>query len=100
MRRAILDIDEKTGLAEMRALVDSDDIDQMNMEMRRADPRGFTQGKTLRRVANIDGEEYQALLMKLDRDALDFEASGRRDKTALRRLLARYPQWKCSEGGV
>ncbi len=88
------------GLAEMRVLVDSDDIDQLNADERRAFGRGFTQGRTMRKLANIDADEYNALLMNMDSDALDFEASGRSDRCALNRLLARFPAWRASEGGI
>jgi hypothetical protein len=36
----------------------------------------------------------------MDRDALDFLASGYSDRRALRRLLSRFPEWRCSEGAV
>ena len=93
-------IENDRGLAEMRVLVDSDDIDKLNADERRTFGKGFTRGRTMRKLANIDGEEYNALLMNMDKDALDFEASGRSDRQALRRLLARFPAWRCSEGGI
>ena len=100
MQRTILEYDEKTGLAAMRALVDSDETDAFNADERRRIGRGFTQGGTMRQLANINILEYNALLMNMDRDALDFEASGMRDMRALRRLLVRFPAWRCSEGGI
>lgn len=84
----------------MRALVDSDDLDRANAEERRISGTGFTRGRTMRKLANIDGDEYNALLAKMDRDALDFEASGRSSRKTLNRLLVRFPAWRCSEGGI
>lgn len=100
MRQDIFLEDERRGLAEMRVLVDSDDIDKLNAEERRRLGKGFTQGRTMQKLANIDADEYNALLMNMDRDALDFEASGRSDRKALIRLLTRFPVWRCSEGGL
>lgn len=85
---------------ELRVLVNSDDIDEMNATERKTFGRGFSTGRTMRKLANIDADEYNALLLNLDRDALDFEASGQRDRNALNRLLARFPAWRCSEGGI
>ena len=83
----------------MRAFVDSDDMDEFNAERRKLG-KGFTKAGTGRWVANIDVDEFNALLMKMDKDALDLEASGWRDVRALRRLLTRFPAWRCSEGGI
>lgn len=83
----------------MRSLVVSDDIDELNAQERKQG-KGFTAGRTMRKLANIDADEYNALLMKMDKDALDLEASGWRDMRALRRLLTRFPAWRCSEGGI
>jgi hypothetical protein len=84
----------------MRSLVDSAPIDELNAELRRRNPRGFTQGQGMRHVANIDIDEYALLLAAKDKDALAFELSGRTDRAAFRRLLARFPEWRASEGGV
>ena len=100
MRREAIEYDERRGLAEMRVLVDSGATDECNAAERRSVGKGFTHGRTMRKLANIDADEYNALLMNMDRDALDFEASGRSDRRVLNRLLARFPAWRCSEGGV
>jgi hypothetical protein len=99
MRKDIITEDEQ-GRVEMRGLVDSGDIDELNAGLRLILGKGFTGGGTFRHTANIDRDEWAALLMNMDRDALDFEASRWSDKDALRRLLRRFPQWRCSEGGV
>ena len=69
MQRTILEYDEKTGLAAMRALVDSDATDAFNADERRRIGRGFTQGGTMRQLANINILEFNALLMNMDKDA-------------------------------
>jgi hypothetical protein len=100
MRRDILEADERQGRVEMRGLVDSTDIDEMNARERILLGRGFTSVGGFRKVANVDGEELMALCMRGDCDALDFAASGYSDRRALRRLLRKFPQWRCSEGCV
>lgn len=99
-REAFYETEKDRGPAEMRVLVDSDHIDELNADERRRFGKGFTRGRTMRKLANIDADEYNALLMNMDGDALDFEASGRSDRRALNRLLARFPAWRCSEGGI
>ena len=99
MRREILKIDDN-GRAEMRVLVDSDATDALNAQERLLRGKGFTQGRTMRKLANIDPEELNALCMNMDKDALDFVASGYSDKKSLKRLLVRFPAWRCSEGGI
>jgi hypothetical protein len=99
MRKDIITEDEQ-GRVEMRGLVDSDDIDKFNAGLRSFLGNGVTKGGTFRYVANIDGDEYNAFLLNMDKDALDFEASERKDKQAFGRLLKRFPAWRISDGGV
>ena len=98
MRRDVIE-DEK-GRVEMRGLVDSDDTDALNAIERLYLGKGFTKKRTLRKVANVDLDELHVLALMGDKDALDFMASGHSDQRAFRRLLARNPQWRCSEGRV
>lgn len=51
-----------------------------------------------RLVANIPVEEAAMLEAQKDLDYLSFSLNG--DKAAFRRLLARFPYWRCSEGGI
>ena len=99
MRQEILELDDN-GRAEMRVFVDSDGVDALNAQERLLNGKGFTQGRTMRKLANIDPEELNALCMNMDKDALDFVASGYSDKKALKKLLVRFPAWRCSEGGI
>lgn len=51
-----------------------------------------------REVARIPMEEAAMLEAMYDMDYLAFTRNG--DKAALRRLLKRFPYWRCSSGGV
>ena len=100
MRQDVLDIDEKQGSVEIRSLVDSTSLDAANSEEKRLIGKGFTQNHTMRKIANIDPNDWHLLLLQMDKDALAFEASGMTDKKAFKRLLLRFPEWRCSEGGI
>jgi hypothetical protein len=99
MRKDVITEDER-GRVEVRGLVNSDDIDRLNADEAVFLGKGFTKGRTMRKVANIDPDELSALCIAGDSDALDFMASGYSDRKALRRLLVRFPQWRCSEGAI
>ncbi len=51
-----------------------------------------------REIAAIPHEEAAMLEAQKDIDWLSFSRNG--DKNALRRLLKRFPYWRCSEGGI
>lgn len=91
---------DRQGRVEMRVLVDSSGTDKMNAEERKVSGKGFTSGGNMRKVANIDPDELHALMANGDKDALDFALSGYSDRRALRRLLYRFPLWRCSEGAL
>ena len=59
------------------------------------DERGNVAGRL---VANIPVEEAAMLEAQKDLDYLSFTRNG--DKNAFRRLLKRFPYWRCSEGGI
>ena len=59
------------------------------------DERGNISGRL---VAQIPADEAAMLEHVKDIDYLSFSRNG--DKTALRRLLKRFPYWRCSEGGI
>ena len=59
------------------------------------DDRGRIQGRV---VANIPAPDAARLEAEYDLDWLAFSRNN--DKAALRRLLARFPYWRCSSGGV
>ena len=84
----------------LRILVDSEETDKLNCIERKLLGKGMTAGGNMRKVANIDEEELYALMANGDIDALDFAHSGYSDKYALRRLLQKFPRWRCSEGAI
>ena len=51
-----------------------------------------------REIARIPAEEAAMLETLCDIDYLSFSRNG--DKNAFRRLLARYPHWRCASGGI
>lgn len=59
------------------------------------DERGKIAGRL---VAQIPVEEAAMLEAMKDIDYLSFSRNG--DKAAFRRLLQRFPYWRCSEGGI
>ena len=100
MRQDVLDIDEKQGSVEIRSLVDSTSLDAANAEEKRLIGNGFTRSRNMRKIANIDPNDWHLLLLQMDKDALAFESSGMTDRKAFKRLLNRFPAWRCSEGGI
>lgn len=51
-----------------------------------------------RHIANIPVEEAAMLRAVYDIDFLSFDMNG--DRNALRRLLKRFPHWRCAEGRI
>ena len=98
MREMFVDVDG-SGV-KLRILVDSEETDKLNHIERKLLGKGMTAGGNMRKVANIDEEELYALIANGDIDALDFAHSGYSDKYALRRLLQKFPRWRCSEGAI
>lgn len=59
------------------------------------DRRGNLEG---REIARIPVEEAAMLKAQYDLDYLSFSENG--DKSAFKRLLKRFPHWRCCEGGI
>lgn len=51
-----------------------------------------------REIARIPADEAAMLEAQFDLDYLSFSRNN--DKAALKRLLKRFPYWKCCEGGI
>ena len=51
-----------------------------------------------RHIADIPTDEAAMLEAQYDLDYLSFSRNG--DKNAFRRLLQRFPHWRCCEGGI
>ena len=80
----------------------TDDEQRLNWEMLQKNGKGFIRDEhgavSGRLVANIPVEEAAMLETMCDLDYLSFSRNN--DKAAFRRLLKRFPHWKCCEGGV
>ncbi|MBQ4431880.1 MAG: hypothetical protein II877_10280 [Synergistaceae bacterium] len=86
---------------ELTTHINTDDVERENWRRVQAgkgfmyDSRGTLAG---REIARIPAEEAAMLEAQYDIDYLSF--SRNQDKNALRRLIARFPHWRCSEGGI
>ena len=82
--------------------INTDDEARLNWETTQDVGKGFIyneRGKLAgREVARIPVEEAAMLEALCDIDYLSFSRNN--DKAAFRRLLQRFPHWKCCEGGV
>jgi hypothetical protein len=101
MRDSVLETDEKTGLVTLTVHVDTSDSDRLNALERKEAGRGFSPGGLFRAVAEIPEDFLMSLFMMGDRDAVPLRISSdpQERRRALRRLLARYPEFRISEGG-
>ena len=81
--------------------INTDDTERENWRQAQAgkgfirDERGHVAGRV---VAQIPVEEAAMLEAQKDLDYLSFTRN--RDKAAFKRLLKRFPYWRCSEGGI
>ncbi|MBQ9566193.1 MAG: hypothetical protein IJU98_11465 [Synergistaceae bacterium] len=99
------ELEIKGGGEEFRLVshADTDDAERLNWETAQANGKGFirrggdgeVQGRL---VAQIPPEEAAMLEARYDLDWLAFTHN--RDRAAFRRLLKRFPHWRCCEGGV
>lgn len=95
------DIQERDGDITLSNHINTDDIERENWNMVQEgkgfirDEHGHVSGRL---VANIPVEEAAMLEAMKDLDYLSFSRNN--DKTAFRRLLARFPHWRCAEGGI
>lgn len=83
---------------ELRTFVDTEELDALNAEARRRNPMGWTAARTMRLAARIDGDFLNGLIAIRDKDACDWEFSNGQNRKALRRLLARFPEMRVSDG--
>jgi hypothetical protein len=99
MRQSILDTRDDRDIT-LVTHIDTERLDALNAESRRANPSGFTRRRSMRLVARIDAAFLNGLIAVGDKDACDWEFSNGQDRAALRRLLAKWPEMRVSEGGV
>lgn len=82
--------------------LNTDDAERLNWHQAQSAGKGFMRGEkgeiNGRLVAQIPPEEAAMLEHNLDLDWLSFTRN--HDRAAFRRLLKRFPYWKCCEGGV
>ena len=80
--------------------VNTDEIERENWQ-RTQQGNGFIResGKLVgREIAQIPVEEAAMLDANYDLDYLAFSRNN--DRAALRRLLTRFPHWRCASGGI
>ena len=98
---ACQEFEEKGGHYRLLTHIDTREEQRKNWESVK-EGKGFIRDEsgeiTGRLVAQIPAEEAAMLEHVKDLDYLSFSRNG--DKNALRRLLRRFPYWRCSEGGI
>ena len=81
--------------------INTDDEERLNWESAQSG-KGFIRDEKNhvvgREVARIPAEEAAMLESICDLDYLSFTRNN--DKAAFRRLLKRFPYWRCCEGGI
>ena len=88
------------GIVKMTRVVNTDWSEMANKQMKK-EGKGWSNGRTLRHVAEIPFDEVLALAKAGDEDAVMvlIRPTGE-DTGAARRLLNRHPEWRCSEGSI
>jgi hypothetical protein len=102
MRKVFFDVDERSGRTELRVHCDTSDTDAINARECLRIGKGFTAGRTMRAVSEIPVAFLDSLVQSGDVDANGYVLS--EDPTerrkSHRRLLARFPEFRISEGGL
>ena len=85
----------------LRSHINTDDEERLNWESVQQG-KGFIRDDKNhiigREIARIPAEEAAMLEALHDLDYLSFSRNN--DKNAFRRLLKRFPHWRCCEGGI
>ena len=95
------ELEELGGEVRLLNHINTDEEERLNWKQAQQgkgyirDEHGHISG---RHIANIPVVEAAMLEANYDLDYLSFTRNG--DKNALRRLLERFPYWRCSEGGI
>lgn len=85
----------------LQTIYDPSAVYQQNYLNRMSGINGFTKERTRRQLAEIPVDDLNALIAQGDLDAIVFHnSSGKEAKTALKRLLRRFPEWRCSTGAI
>lgn len=82
--------------------INTDEEERLNYEQMKEAGKGFIRDDKNniigREIARIPAEEAAMLEAQFDLDYLSFSRNN--DKNAFRRLLKRFPHWRCCEGGI
>ena len=80
----------------LQTVYDPSFVYQQNYLSRMNGHKGFTENRTRQQLADIPVDDLNALVTAGDLDAIVFsQSSGKEAKTALNRLLVRFPEWRC-----
>ena len=80
----------------LQTVYDPSSVYQQNYLSRMNGHKGFTENRTRKQLADIPVDDLNALVTAGDLDAIVFsQSSGKEAKTALNRLLVRFPEWRC-----
>ena len=94
------ELEERGDAITLTNHINTDDIERENWQGVQ-DSKGFIRenGEIKGRlIANIPVDEAAMLEANYDLDYLAFSRNN--DKAALKRLLRRFPYWRCSSGGI
>ena len=95
------EIDERGEEVKLINHINTDDVERENWKSVQEgkgfirDSKGNVSGRL---VASIPADEAAMLETMKDLDYLSFSRNG--DKAAFRRLLKRFPHWRCCEGSI
>lgn len=80
----------------LQTIYDPSAIYQQNYLSRMNGHSGWTADRSMKQTADIPVDDLNALIAAGDIDAIVFsESSGKEAKTALNKLLVRFPEWRC-----
>ena len=80
----------------LQTIYDPSSVYQQNYLSRMNGHKGFTENRTRQQLAEIPADDLNSLITAGDIDAIVFsESSGNEARTALKRLLVRFPEWRC-----
>lgn len=80
----------------LQTIYDPSSVYQQNYLSRMNGHKGWNKERTRKQLADIPVDDLNALVAVNDMDAIVFsQSSGKEAKTALNRLLVRFPEWRC-----
>lgn len=80
----------------LQTIYDPSSVYQQNYLSRMNGHKGWNKERTRKQLADIPVDDLNALVAVNDMDAIVFsQSSGKEAKTALKRLLVRFPEWRC-----